>query len=133
MESELRRQLSRLAAAMRRDGARVGLGELLTAHRALAAVDASDRWQAHHALRAALCSGREDRAIFDDAFEEVFGSRRDEQPASAQMLSAAVGDVERAGEFMVVMEVEGYNVLPDRYFISRVEALCGRGAVRVID
>ncbi|MDP9266817.1 MAG: DNA polymerase III subunit alpha [Acidobacteriota bacterium] len=42
-------------------------------------------------------------------------------------------DVERAGEFMVVMEVEGYNVMPDRYFITRVEELCGRGAVRVID
>src|SRR5437868_694172 len=42
-------------------------------------------------------------------------------------------DVERAGDFMVVMEAEGYNVLPDRTFIARVEELCGRGAVRVID
>jgi DNA polymerase-3 subunit alpha len=42
-------------------------------------------------------------------------------------------DVERQGDFMVVMEAEGYNVLPDRSFISRVEELCGRGAVRVID
>jgi DNA polymerase III subunit alpha len=42
-------------------------------------------------------------------------------------------DVERSGDFMVVMEAEGYNVLPDRSFIARVEALCGRGAVRVID
>jgi len=42
-------------------------------------------------------------------------------------------DVERQGDFMVVMEAEGYNVLPDRTFISRVEELCGRGAVRVID
>jgi DNA polymerase III subunit alpha len=41
-------------------------------------------------------------------------------------------DVERAGDFMVVMEAEGYNVLPDRAFIGRVEELCGRGAVRVI-
>jgi DNA polymerase III subunit alpha len=41
-------------------------------------------------------------------------------------------DVERAGDFMVVMEAEGYNVLPDRSFISRVEQLCGRGSVRVI-
>ena len=37
------------------------------------------------------------------------------------------------GDFMVVMEAEGYNVLPDRKFIARVEELCGRGAVRVID
>ena len=42
-------------------------------------------------------------------------------------------DVERQGDFMVVMEAEGYNVLPDRNFIARVEQLCGRGAVRVID
>ncbi|MBV9180917.1 MAG: DNA polymerase III subunit alpha, partial [Acidobacteria bacterium] len=42
-------------------------------------------------------------------------------------------DVERPGDFMVVMEAEGYNVLPDRAFIGRVEELCGRGAVRVID
>jgi DNA polymerase III subunit alpha len=42
-------------------------------------------------------------------------------------------DVERTGDFMVVMEAEGYNVLPDRAFIARVEELCGRGAVRVIN
>src|SRR3954468_21628998 len=42
-------------------------------------------------------------------------------------------DVERESDFMVVMEAEGYNVLPDRMFVSRVEELCGRGAVRVIN
>jgi DNA polymerase III subunit alpha len=41
-------------------------------------------------------------------------------------------DVERQGDFMVVMEAEGYNVLPDRNFVARVEQLCGRGSVRVI-
>ncbi len=41
-------------------------------------------------------------------------------------------DVEREGDFMVVMEAEGYNVMPDRSFIGRVEELCGRGSVRVI-
>jgi DNA polymerase-3 subunit alpha len=41
-------------------------------------------------------------------------------------------DVERSGDFMVVMEAQGYNVLPDRNFIARVEELCGRGSVRVI-
>jgi DNA polymerase-3 subunit alpha len=41
-------------------------------------------------------------------------------------------DVERSGDFMVVMEADGYNVLPDRNFIARVEQLCGRGSVRVI-
>jgi len=42
-------------------------------------------------------------------------------------------DLERRGDFTAVMEAEGYNVLPDRAFISRVEELCGRGSVRVID
>ncbi|HET7183511.1 MAG TPA: DNA polymerase III subunit alpha [Terriglobales bacterium] len=42
-------------------------------------------------------------------------------------------DVERAGDFMVIMEPEGYNVQPDRAFIARVEELCGRGSVRVVE
>ena len=42
-------------------------------------------------------------------------------------------DVERQGDFMVVMEAEGYNVEPDRNFMAGVEQLCGRGAVRIID
>jgi DNA polymerase-3 subunit alpha len=42
-------------------------------------------------------------------------------------------DVERAGDFMVVMEPERYTVTPDHAFIARVESLCGRGSVRVVD
>ena len=42
-------------------------------------------------------------------------------------------DLERKGDFTVMMEAEGYNVLPDRAFINRVEELCGRGSVRVMD
>ena len=42
-------------------------------------------------------------------------------------------DLERKGDFTAVMEAEGYNVLPDRSFINRVEELCGRGSIRVID
>jgi DNA polymerase-3 subunit alpha len=42
-------------------------------------------------------------------------------------------DLERKGDFTAVMEVEGYNVFPDRSFINRVEELCGRGSVRIID
>ena len=98
MASELARQLSSLAAAMRRSGARVGLGELLTAHRALAAVDASERRQAHPALRAALCSGREDLPIFEAAFEEVFGPPAQGQPASTQTVSAAAGELATPGD-----------------------------------
>jgi DNA polymerase-3 subunit alpha len=50
-------------------------------------------------------------------------------PGDARVLFA----VERAGDFMVVMEAEGYNVLPDRAFIARVEELCGRGSVRIVE
>jgi DNA polymerase III subunit alpha len=42
-------------------------------------------------------------------------------------------ELERSGDFMVVMDGEGYNVLPDYSFISRVEELCGKGTVRVVD
>jgi uncharacterized protein with von Willebrand factor type A (vWA) domain len=57
---------------MRAAGARVGVDELLGAHRALAAVDPADRGAAYFALRATLCSRRDDFAAFDAAFAELF-------------------------------------------------------------
>ena len=42
-------------------------------------------------------------------------------------------DVERPGDFMVVMEADGYNVCPDRSFRNRIEELCGPGSVRIVD
>jgi uncharacterized protein len=62
-----------VAAFMRSEGSRVGVGELLTAHRALAAVDSSSRADARVAMRAVLCSRREDLERFDRAFDAVFG------------------------------------------------------------
>jgi DNA polymerase III subunit alpha len=59
-----------------------------------------------------------------DALHELFNERKGE--------ARVLFDVERDGDFMVVMEAEGYNVMPDRNFLGRVEALCGRGSVRVI-
>ncbi len=67
-------RLGALGAAMRAGGARVGVDELLVAHRALAAVDASARGEAERALRAALCSRREDLAVFAAAFAACFGA-----------------------------------------------------------
>jgi hypothetical protein len=67
-------RLSELAAVMRAAGARVGVGELLAAHRALAAVDPSSREDAYFALRAALCSTRAELAVFADAFALVFAA-----------------------------------------------------------
>src|ERR1700687_4044368 len=49
-----------------------------------------------------------------------------ERKGEAQVLF----DVEQEGDFMAVMEAEGYNVMPDRSFLSRVEDLCGRGRGR---
>jgi DNA polymerase-3 subunit alpha len=60
-----------------------------------------------------------------DALHTLFTERRGE--------ARVLFDVERAGDFMVVMEAEGYNVQPDRHFILRVEELCGRGSVRIIN
>jgi uncharacterized protein with von Willebrand factor type A (vWA) domain len=61
-----------LAASMRAAGARVGVDELLSAHRALSAVDASDRDAAYFALRPTLCSRHSDLEAFDAAFAELF-------------------------------------------------------------
>jgi DNA polymerase-3 subunit alpha len=59
-----------------------------------------------------------------DALYALFSERKGE--------AKVLFDVERDGDFMVVMEAEGYNVMPDRSFLGRVEELCGRGSVRVI-
>jgi DNA polymerase-3 subunit alpha len=59
-----------------------------------------------------------------DALHLLFNERKGE--------AKVLFDVEREGDFMVVMEAEGYNVMPDRNFLGRVEELCGRGSVRVI-
>ena len=67
------RRLGHLAATLRAGGVRVGVGELLAAHRALAAVDPASRPDAYNALRAVLCSRRDDLEVFDAAFAECFG------------------------------------------------------------
>ncbi len=68
--------LAELAAVLRAQGSRVGMGELLTAHEALEAVDCTSREDARLALRAVLCSDRGDLAKFDLAFMAVYGSGR---------------------------------------------------------
>ena len=69
-------QLAALASGLRAQGSRVGMGELLTAHLALDAVDCTSREDARLALRAVLCSERGDLIKFDRAFYEVFGEGR---------------------------------------------------------
>jgi uncharacterized protein with von Willebrand factor type A (vWA) domain len=65
--------LSALGMAMRARGARVGVGELLAAHRALQAIDPAEREDARAALRCVYCSGHDDLERFEAAFRAVFG------------------------------------------------------------
>src|SRR5690348_12879061 len=69
-------QLAALTSGLRSQGSRVGIGELLTAHLALDAVDCTSREDARLALRAVLCSERGDLIKFDRAFLDVFGEGR---------------------------------------------------------
>lgn len=82
-------RLALLAASMRAAGARVGVDELLGAHRALAAVDPSDRVAAYFALRAAMCSRRDDLVAFHAAFVEWFAPRAQEAPGVPDALEPA--------------------------------------------
>ncbi len=86
--------LSELAAAMRLQGSRVGVGELLGAHRALSAVDCASREDARLALRAVLCSERLDLHRFELAFVSVFGDGRG--PAGLDSPLSELGAIERA-------------------------------------
>jgi uncharacterized protein len=78
--------LAELGAELRARGVRVGVGELLAAHRALAAVDASSHEDAFCALRATLCSSRADCQAFGAAFRAVFGAMA--EPAAHDPLAA---------------------------------------------
>jgi uncharacterized protein len=84
-------QLSQLAAHMRAGGAAGGMGELLAAHRALGAVDASSPADAYFALRAALCSSRTDFALFAEAFAATFP-----RPEAGEDPLEPLGRIERA-------------------------------------
>ncbi len=75
------------------------------------------------ALRIRIPSGSATDSTVD-ALHHLFNERKGE--------AKVLFDVEREGDFMVVMEAQGYNVMPDRNFLGRVEELCGRGSVRVI-
>jgi uncharacterized protein len=79
-------RLAMLAAALRAGGVRVGVGELLGAHRALAAVDPSDPAGAYFALRSTLCSRHEDLGAFDAAFAEWFGAQSQETSKAPPLL-----------------------------------------------
>ncbi len=63
--------LRELVYSLRAAGSQVGIGELLTAHHAVAAVELPDL---KLTLRTVLCSERADLERFEEAFETVFGA-----------------------------------------------------------
>src|SRR3954467_11632694 len=90
-------RLAMLVASMRAGGARVGVGDLVTAHRALAAVDASSREESFFALRAALCNQRSDLDLFIAAFDATFGTVDERKPEAVELPEAATLVVPRVG------------------------------------
>jgi hypothetical protein len=102
--------VSDLAAHLRAAGAAVGVGELLAAHRALAAVDASSRSETFFALRAALCSSRADFGIFAEAFAAVFAVADESDDPLEQL-----GKIERSvlPRMGIPAEAEGQPELAD--------------------
>jgi len=79
------RFVSLLAARMRSAGATVGVGEVLGAHRALAAVPPA---AARDALRAALCSSRRDLEAYDAAWASLVAAPEPEPLLDALMNAA---------------------------------------------
>jgi uncharacterized protein len=97
MSSFVTARLALLVASMRAGGARVGVGDLLTAHRALAAVDASDREEARLALRTALCASRADLDVFGAAFDATFGTADEREQEPVELPEAATLVLPRVG------------------------------------
>jgi uncharacterized protein len=89
-------RIGRLAAELRAQGSRVGLGEVLMAHRALAAVDCARREESRLALRTVLCSTRADLEGFELAFDAVFGPEGAIPSGYEDGLLSELGLIERA-------------------------------------
>ncbi|MGO9884513.1 MAG: vWA domain-containing protein [Solirubrobacteraceae bacterium] len=85
-------RVGELAGAMRAQGSRVGVGEVLAAVRCLDVIDPASRQDARLALRSVLCSTRVDLERFDVAFYAVFGDGR--SPGEDHSL-AELGAIER--------------------------------------
>ncbi len=86
-------RLGELAAVLRAQGSRVGVGELQAAVRCLDAIDPASREDARLALRTVLCSQKIDLERFDLAFRAVYGDGT--APGSDDPLSE-LGTIEKA-------------------------------------
>jgi uncharacterized protein with von Willebrand factor type A (vWA) domain len=73
------------------------LDEIIHAHQALRSVDPADRSAAYFALRATLCSRRDDLVAFDAAFAELFAPLRVDAPALPDELEPASLVLPRVG------------------------------------
>ncbi len=96
--------LRALSAELRARGAHVGVGELIGAHRALAAVNPASREEAKLALRAVMCSDHADLARFEAAFTAVFGKER---PAAGKEALERLGTIEREALPRVAVPASG--------------------------
>ena len=119
-------KLATLIASMRAGGSRIGLGDLVTAHRALAAVDASSRSESYLALRAALCKRYEDLEVFDAAFDGVFPTPEpdpfDDAVKALAPRIAVPGDGEPAEGEPVPAAWSDVELLRDRDFAELTDA-----------
>ena len=111
-------RLALLAASMRAAGARVGVDELLNGHRALRAVDPADASASYYALRATLCSKRDDLEAFNAAFHELFAPDAQQAPELPPELEPAALVLPRVAvpAEEVAIPVEGYaDVVPSAW------------------
>lgn len=83
-----------VAHGMRARGADPGPTRVMTAHRALAAVDPASRRQGFLAMRAALCSVREEIPLYEEAFADAVADRR--LPLPAALPASRASDLARA-------------------------------------
>ena len=86
-----------LAARLRAADVRVGVGEFLGAHRALASVDPASRTDAYFALRAVLCASRRDLAAFEAAWAATFAPDPYASGIPPELMDAAQMVLPRAG------------------------------------
>ncbi|MGH2937937.1 MAG: VWA domain-containing protein, partial [Solirubrobacterales bacterium] len=108
-----------LADRLRADGVHCEVQRLLTAHRALAAVE-PDRHRARGALRASLCASRHDVEAFERAFDELFG----DQPIAP--IDPGKGEPEAAGANLTGVLGAGDEEAPeedDAYRVSEWSAI----------
>jgi hypothetical protein len=130
--------LGALAREMRARGSRVGVGELLTALRALDHVETADREDVRLALSVVLCSEHRDLERFEEAFAVVFGDGRVSVPHEPGEDIAALGEIPQevlpqAGAADPTGEQAGPDAEPVPAAWSAIEVLMHKDFARYTD